>query len=197
MRQALEELSGQIHNPELATLDQSMLYKWLDTLAGKVIYSSEHHINSQPHIVQANETLASLADAWRVPPQLVYNINRERISNPFELVPGTELKRVSGPFRAELDLTNQTLTLFLDGLYAGRFRCVSLASNLSAGSWKIENKVENGHPAGQFLMQTNQPEVNLHAQPADGNPTGCCFAQGDARDLFSILSVGSEIKVIR
>lgn len=197
MRQALGELSSQLHNPELAMLDQSTLYTWLDSLAGKVIYSGEHHLAPQPHIVQPNETLTSLAEAWQVPSQLVYNLNRERISNPFELAPGTELKKVSGPFRAELDLNKQTLTLFLGELYAGRFRCVSLAANLPPGSWKIENKLESGHPAGQFLLQTNQPEFSLHAQPADGSPVGCCFAQGDARDLFWILSVGSEIKIIR
>lgn len=197
MRQALGELSSQLHNPELEMLDQTTLYKWLDSLAGKVIYSSEHHLAAQAHIVQPNETLASLAEAWQVPPQLVYNLNRERIPNSFELSPGTELKKVAGPFRAELDLNRQTLTLYLNELYAGRFRCVAAAANLPSGSWKIENKMESGHPSGQFLMQTNQAEVSLHAQPADGTPAGCCFSQGDARDLFSILSVGSEIKVIR
>lgn len=197
MRQALAELTSQLHNPDLMQEDTTTLYKWLDTLAGKVIYSTEHHVSSQPHLVQPNETLASLADAWRVPQQLVYNINREKISNPFELAPGTELKKVGGPFRAELDLRTQMVTLFLDELYAGRFRCVSLAPDLQAGSWRVENKLESGHPSGQFLVQTGNPVVSLHAQPAAGTPTGCCFTQSDARDLFSILSVGSEIKIIR
>ncbi|MFN5322979.1 MAG: LysM peptidoglycan-binding domain-containing protein [Planctomycetota bacterium] len=197
MRQALAELSSQLLNPELEMPDQTTLYKWLDSLAGKVIYSGEHHLVTQPHIVQPNETLTSLAEAWRVPPELIYNLNRERIANPFELAAGTELKKVSGPFRAELDVNRQLLTLYLDELYAGRFRCVSLSANLPAGVWKIENKVENKHPAGQFLLQTKHPEVSLHGQPADGAPVGCCFAQDDAKDLFWILSVGSEIKVIR
>lgn len=197
MRQALAELTTQLQNPALSAQDQATLYKWLDTLAGKVIYSTEHHVQNQPHIVQPSETLASLADTWRIPQQLVYNINREKITNPFELQPGTELKKIPGPFRAEIDRTSQTVTLFLDELYAGRFKCVSVAADMPPGACRVENKMESGHPAGQFLLQTNNPAVSLHAQPAAGSPSGCCFTQGDARDLFSILSVGSEIKITR
>jgi hypothetical protein len=197
MRQALAELTTQLQNPALSAQDQATLYKWLDTLAGKVIYSTEHHVQNQPHIVQPSETLASLADTWRIPQQLVYNINREKITNPFELQPGTELKKIPGPFRAEIDRTSQTVTLFLDELYAGRFKCVSAAADMPPGACRVENKMESGNPAGQFLLQTNNPAVSLHAQPATGSPSGCCFTQGDARDLFSILSVGSEIKIIR
>lgn len=197
MRQALAELTTQLQNSGLTPADQSKLYTWLDTLAGKVIYSTEHLVQSQPHIVQANETLASLADAWRVPQQLVYNINREKITNPFELQPGTELKQVTGPFRAEIDRQSQTVTLYLESLYAGRFKCVSLSPDIPMGVCRVENKMESGHPAGQFFLQTGSPTVSLHAQPAAGQPSGCCFTQGDARDLFSILSIGSEIKVTR
>ena len=197
MRQALAELTTQLQNPALSAQDQATLYKWLDTLAGKVIYSTEHHVQNQPHIVQPSETLASLADTWRIPQQLVYNINREKIANPFELQPGTELKKIPGPFRAEIDRTSQTVTLFLDELYAGRFKCVSAAADMPPAAYRVENKLESGHPAGQFLLQTNNPAVSLHAQPAAGSPSGCCFTQGDARDLFSILSVGSEIKITR
>jgi len=197
MRQALAELTTQLQNPSLNAQDQTTLYKWLDTLAGKVIYSTEHHVQSQPHVVQPNETLASLADAWRVPQQLVYNVNREKISNPFELQPGAELKKIAGPFRAEVDRASQTVTLYLDDLYAGRFKCVSVSPDMPLGVCRVENKMESGHPAGQFLLQTGNSAVSLHAQPAAGSPTGCCFTQGDARDLFSILSVGSEIKVTR
>lgn len=197
LRPALAELTTQLQNPALSNQDQATLYKWLDTLAGKVIYSTEHHVQSQPHVVQPSETLASLADNWRIPQQLVYNINREKIPNPFELQPGTELKKIAGPFRAEIDRTSQTVTLFLDELYAGRFKCISVAAGMPPGTFLVENKMESGHPAGQFLLQTNNPTVSLHAQPAAGSPSGCCFTQGDARDLFSILSVGSEIKITR
>lgn len=197
MRQALAELTTQLQNPALSGQDQATLFKWLDTLAGKVIYSTEHYVQNQPHIVQPSETLASLADTWRIPQQLVYNINREKIANPFELQPGTELKKIAGPFRAEIDRQSQTVTLFLDELYAGRFKCVSISPDMPLGASRIENKMESGHPAGQFLLQTSNPAVSLHAQPAAGSPNGCCFTQGDARDLFSILSVGSEIKITR
>ena len=53
------------------------------------------------------------------PTQLLQKING--IENPNVLLPGSELKVLHGPFRADVDLQAQELTVFLDQLYAGRF----------------------------------------------------------------------------
>ena len=70
-------------------------------------------------MVRRNESLDEIAERYNVPLELLQKING--IDNPEVLVPGTELKVVTGPFRANMDLPGQELTLFLNGLYAGRF----------------------------------------------------------------------------
>jgi LysM repeat protein len=120
IREALEQLS--LHYQAALPEDQRLqMLEWLDLLAGKVIYSTEHWLQAEPYVVQPNDTLESIASAWNVPPQLVYNINRSKIGDRSDLVPGTELKVVQGPFNAVVNLQRQELTLFLRDMYAGRF----------------------------------------------------------------------------
>lgn len=197
LRQALAELSPQVNNWKLQKPEREMLYSWLDSLAGKVIYSMENHLDALPYVVLTTDNLANLSQKWNVPPELIYNVNRDRIPNPFQLTPGTELKKIEGPFRAELDQQTQLLTLFVGNLYAGRFHTVMDATQLPVGTYRITEKVESGHAQGRFMMVTNSPSVSLHAQPAMPGSQGWTFSEPDARDLFNILTVGSELKILR
>ncbi len=135
---ALSTLSLFYNTPDLSSEDRQALMSRLDPLAANVIYS-RRHLLEQPHRVAANETLMEIAAKYQVPWQLLANING--IEDPVSVLPGTELKVVRGPFRAEVDLQRHELTLFVRDLYAGRFSIV--AGNTpapEAGTFTIQDK---------------------------------------------------------
>ena len=99
---ALKALT-EFYNSPYHTADAKML-KWLDLLAAKVIYSSEHHLQSAPYVIQSGDKIGDIARRWEVPAQLIYNANKTRIPNPSMLVPGTKLKIIKGPFDAVVEI---------------------------------------------------------------------------------------------
>ena len=90
----------------------------LDQLAGTVIYSTQHLVQP-PCEVQPGESLERIAQRYNVPWQLLAKING--IDDQHSLRPGERLKVVGGPFDATISLDKCTLTLKLNGTYAGRF----------------------------------------------------------------------------
>jgi len=204
------------YRAELAEGQREQLIQWLDALAGKVIYSTEHWFDEQPYVVAPDDTLASISQAWNVPPQLVYNINRAKIPDPAKLVPGTELKVVQGPFRAELDVKSQELTVFCGGLYAGRFP-VTIGGDLKWTSdvMQVQAKTESGmeyrdalgvvfapddpnNPLGSVCIDLGDGVVLHSARGSSADPRAKVqLSQEDAIDLFAILSPRSTVKILR
>jgi len=118
LSQALRSLSIWYESPDLTDGEQARLQHLLDQLAGTVIYSTEHHLESA-YVVQPGETLQDIARDYKVPWQLLRNING--VDDPRMLASGQELKVVRGPFNAIVNLRRREITLLLNGLYAGRF----------------------------------------------------------------------------
>ena len=85
----------------------------------RVIYSREHWL-APPYVVTPGDTLETVAQQYQVPWQLLAKING--IDKPNGVIPGEKLKVVRGPFQAQLNRQRDTITLFADGLYAGRFK---------------------------------------------------------------------------
>ncbi len=193
-RGALQRLTPYVRDTSLTATDRETLLEWVDALALKVIYSTEH-LWYQPHTTSAGDTLDSLAAQWRVPPQLIYYINRASFGAHGDLTAGMTIKKVTGPFHAELPSNGGELTLYVDECYAGRFRLAeALPQQLPTGVFTIEKKEIGSHPAGTYWMGTNHLGVSLHA-PGFGTSGGIVFAPDDARDLFGILSIGSQITI--
>ena len=89
--------------------------------------------------MRRNETLADIARQYNVPLQLLQKING--IENPNVLLPGSELKVLHGPFRGDVDLQAQELTVFLNQLYAGRFPItVGRDPEPIAGEFQVRDK---------------------------------------------------------
>jgi LysM domain len=217
-RDALAELSAFYDKPLPA--DQRMkLLEWLDLLAGKVIYSTEHHLESRPHIVAAGETIESIARRWNVPPELVYNVNQSKVGNSSGLMPGMELKIIPGPFNARISIDRMEMTLFLNDLYAGRFPVeMGKDAAIQHGSFMVESRSGNGreyvaapgqsippaspnNPYGQFWIGLGDGNPCIHEATTMGSGTdfsGCIrMASRDARDVYGILSEGSQISILR
>ncbi|SMP58221.1 LysM domain-containing protein [Neorhodopirellula lusitana] len=210
-REALATLSLFYETPNLTSDQREQLLIRLDPLAREVIYSPEHLLES-PHRVGPNETLMDVAEKYDVPWQLLANING--VSDPVTVLPGTDLKVLRGPFRADVDLTNQELTLFLGDLYAGRFP-VGIGSDPvpRAGAYTIQEKnsaktyydmsgnpVPPGNarnPYGSMWIDLGGG-LSLHGSPSADRATdqGCISIAGSySRDVFGILSEGSSVTI--
>lgn len=210
---ALATLSVFFRSPDLTPSEHRELLDLLDPLAGRVVYSREHLLEP-PYIVRRNETLANIAQQYNVPMELLQRING--VDTPDVLVPGTELKVVTGPFRAEVNLQGQELTLFLNELYAGRFP-ITIGQDPAPimGDFKIREKREDrdyfsmagqkipaGNPANPFgnVWLDLGREVCIHGSPAAGTDPhrGCIsLSPQDADDVYGILSVGSTVRILR
>lgn len=213
---ALEELSPYYRN-DLSQPQRELLTQWLDFLAFKVIFSSEHHL-FPPHVVAQGETLASLAAQWQVPIELIYNINRSQIPNPDYLAPGTPLKVVRGPFKAEVNVPNKELTMFLNDMYAVRFPiAIGSDAQLESGLFRVQDKSNNGaqylaadgrtlpagdpqNPFGKYWIDLGS-KLSIHEKPStlpNYDQRGCIQVNYvDAKDIYSILSRDSKIQIVR
>lgn len=215
-REALLKLSPYYSHPDLTRDDQAQLTAWLDALAAKVIYSREHLLAS-PYEVRRNESLFDIASKLQVPWMVLQSINRDVVNDPQVLVPGTQLKVVPGPFRADVNLAASELTLFLGEMYAGRFPFALGNEPPQPGSYKVLDKLTNrtyyaadgrtipandpGNPYGGAWIDLGH-EVSIHGSPissaAPVATLGCIsLSPQDARDVFGILSVGSEVTIRR
>lgn len=212
-KEALATLSLFYSTPNLSPSEREQLLSRLDPLAGEVIYS-RRHLTEQPHRVGHNETLMEIAARYEVPWQLLANINN--IQDPVTVLPGTELKVVRGPFRAEVSLDNQELTLFMGDLYAGRFP-IAVGSDPvpKPGTYTVQDKQTSRtyYDAAGTPVPANSPnnpygtvwmdlggQLSIHGSPERTRPTdkGCLSLSGDfAEDVYGILSQGSSVTIRR
>ncbi|TWU17685.1 L,D-transpeptidase catalytic domain [Novipirellula galeiformis] len=212
-KEALETLSLFYHTPNVPSAQRQELLNRLDPLAAEVIYS-KRHLLEQPHRVGHHETLMQIAVKYEVPWQLLANING--IEDPITVLPGTELKVVRGPFRADVDITEQEMTLFLGDLYAGRFPiAVGSDPHPKPGTFTVQDKQSERPfygPSGAPIP-ANSPEnpygslwldlggqLCIHGSPYATKPTeqGCISVAADyADDLYGILTQGSSVTIRR
>jgi hypothetical protein len=213
-RSALATLSAHYSVAQLPPEERAQLLAWLDALAAKVIYSREHLLES-PYVVRGRETLFDVAEQLHVPADLLANING--VSDPRILVPGTELKVVPGPMRAEVNVAAGELTLFLGDLYAGRFPVALGNEPPQPKEYIVQNKSPDRtyigadgrtipandptNPYGQCWIDLG-PEACIHGSPQSAAPgtqtLGCIsLSPQDARDVYAMLVPGSKVVVKR
>ena len=87
--QALNVLSYFYGDRRLSLKEEEELLTWLDALAAKVLYSTEHHL-FEAYIVESTDTLSSIATAHGITEDLLYNINQTRFGNDGKLFAGLE-----------------------------------------------------------------------------------------------------------
>ena len=215
LREALLALSVYYRSPEISAAQHQQLLPVLDYLAGEVIYSQKHYMEPV-YAVGLNETIATIAHDHRIPVPLLLNING--IASDTTVTPGTEIKVVRGPFRAQVSLQENKLTLFVGHLYAGRFTiAVTNGQSTPVGTYTILDKqldrifstqggtiIPGGHgsnPFGHHWMDLGG-NISIHGSAANAQvPAAGAGSIGmnpvDARDVFSILSAGSQVTIQR
>ncbi len=210
-REALAKLSIFYRSPDLNGEEHEELLDWLDPLAARVIYSRESLVE-EPYVTRKNDTLKQIGEQYQVPWQLLQKING--IADPDVLVPGTSLKVIRGPFRAEVRVSAGEVTLFLGELYAGRFP-VSVGNDPTPqlGEYQVRDKQTSrtyyaadgrtipagspSNPYGNVWIDLGN-DMSIHGSPttASAQLSGCIgLSPRDAEDLFSILSIGSTVKI--
>ncbi|WP_254507234.1 L,D-transpeptidase [Anatilimnocola floriformis] len=211
-RDALAELSPFATNAHITAEDRRAVLNWVDALAAKVIYGPDHYLAEPYRVSQNGQSLYDVAASYKLPVQLLQNINSQAVRDPSVLVRGTELKVIPGPFRAEVHLATGELTLFVGQLYAGRFPFSIGDEKPLAGTYHVAQK----DPARAYISRDGRqipagdpsnPYGNcwidlgknacLHGSGAPSNTTlGCLsFSPQDAQDLYNILSVSSEVVI--
>ena len=185
----------------------------LDALAREVVYSKRHLLAS-PHIAIATDNVASVAAQYGMNPELLAALNG--LGDAKALVPGKELKVLRGPFHARIDLRAKELTLFIGKMYAGRFPfTVGTDPAPRAGAFQVVDRSTERtyYGAGAVVVEEADPRnpyggywINLgndlciHGSPQMPSPdlkdAGCIsLAPRDAQHVFSILTVGSQVKI--
>lgn len=198
----------------------------LDQLAGTVIYSREHYLEPAYH-ARGGETIEQIAQQYNVPWQLLARINglmppdasNDDRTKDQPLPDGMELKVLRGPFDAIVNIERRELTLMLQGRYAGRF-AIGVGRDWPniEGMYSVQDKILNPgykgpdgtniapedprNPLGEaWIGLSNQVGIHGVADPRDisrdDNRGSICVAPRDIQDLYGILSVGSNVKVMR
>jgi len=209
--EALLTLSFFFHDPDLTGEERQRLLDLLDPLAGKVIYSNDHTVEAA-YEVRSGERLETIAQQYQVPVTLLQQING--IANPDALRPGTRLKVLRGPFRAEIDLKRSELVLFVGKYYAGRFP-VSVGNDpapqpseyqvlakeagreyIGANGIRIPARSAD-NPYGDVYLDLGH-RVGIHGSPdtIPASGLGCLsLSAADVADVRNILSVGSKVTI--
>ncbi len=215
LRDALALMSPYFNHIELTHEEHLDLIDLLDALAGEVIYSKRHFLES-PFIVAAGDTLEAIANKYQISPETLAAINR--MGDSKVVLAGTQMKVLRGPFRGEVNLTRGELTLFLGDLYAGRFPIsVGKEPTPTEGTYKISDRRRDRsyvgsdskfmpasdprNPYGGYWMHLGN-DICIHGSPASTSPemegAGCIsLAPLDAKEVYSLLTQGSEITIKR
>ncbi|MBI3467999.1 MAG: L,D-transpeptidase family protein, partial [Planctomycetes bacterium] len=205
---ALESLSIWYGHPGLSAADQQSLVQSLDYLAGAVIYS-RLHVLERAYEVQPGDTLDRIAQAYEVPWELLAKING--VADPQRLRAGDLLKVLHGPFNATIELDQFRLTMWLRGMYAGRFTIgIGQDQSTPTGEFSVLNKVVNPTYYGPQVVDADDPtnplgehwidlgnRIGIHGtiEPQTigrAESRGCIrLLPNEVQDVFDMLAIGS------
>lgn len=213
LKDALATLSVFYNAAELTTDQRQDLLDLLDALSREVVFSRQHLLD-MAYIVAPGETLEQVAKRNNLPPEILARINALDTNAP--LRSGEKLKIVPGPFRAEVDLAKNELTIFVGDLYAGRYPVTFGAEPAPTpgifqvvGKEKNKNYYGNGvqipatdprNPFGGYWIDLGQ-DLCIHGSSSAG-PTdsklGCIsLSPMDANDVYGMLGSGSQVTIRR
>lgn len=211
---ALESLSVWYGHTGLSAADQQSLLQALDYLAGAVIYSRQNLLE-RPYEVQPGDTLDRIAQAYEVPWELLAKINA--VADPQRLRAGDLLKVIHGPFHATIELDQFRLTMWLGGMYAGRFTIgIGQDQSTPTGEFAVLNKVTNPTYYGPQVVDAEDPtnplgehwidlgnRIGIHGtiEPQSvgrAESRGCIrLRPNEIQDVFDMLAVGSKVTIRR
>jgi lipoprotein-anchoring transpeptidase ErfK/SrfK len=214
LKKALATLSVFYNAQELTNSQRVDMVDMLDALAREVIYS-RRHLMDFAYVVAPGESLEQISKRYNVPAEVLARING--LDMAFDTPAGTKLKIVPGPFRAEVNLSRNELTLFAGDLYAGRYPAsFGTEPQPNPGEYQVLDKqrdrnyyssngmqistTDPANPYGGYWIDLGQ-DVCIHGSAeAEGGPShlGCIsLSPLDANDVFGMLGRGSQVTIRR
>jgi len=213
LKDALATLSVFYNAAELTTDQRQDLLDLLDALSREVVFSRQHLLDLA-YIVAPGETLEQVAKRHNLPTEILARINALDTNAP--LRSGEKLKIVPGPFRAEVDLAKNELTVFLGDLYAGRYPVTFGAEpSPTSGIFQVVGKEKNKsyygsgvqipatdprNPFGGYWINLGQ-DLCIHGSSSTGpvdSKLGCIsLSPMDANDVYGMLGSGSQVTIRR
>lgn len=212
LKEALAMLSVFYNAQDLPQDQHTDLVDLLDALAREVVYSRRHLLD-MPYVVAPGETLEQIAKTCNVPVDVLARING---LDPNTIPPaGLKVKVIPGPFRAEIDLNTNEMTMFLGELYAGRYPATfGSEPEPRPGVYQILDKQRNRNyyasngmqisandpknPFGGYWLDLGQ-DLCIHGSPeveTGANHMGCIsLSPLDAADVFGMLGRGSQVTI--
>ena len=182
-------------------------------MAKEVIYSNRSLLEPA-YFVKEVDTVESIANAHGLSPEFLAAING--LGSTRALVAGSTLKVLKGPFNAKVDLGRSEMTLYLGGLYAGRFP-ISTGNEPApkAGMFEVVDRQTKRtyYGASSNVLKHSDPRnpyggywidlgegLCIHGSAEmfseDLANAGCIsLAPIDARDIYNILVNGSQVEI--
>ena len=185
----------------------------LEHTASMIFVSSDRHFE-EPRLVEFGDTLGSIAKAYNVSWQYLARLNR---TTPDRLQAGQQLKVVTGPFSAVVDLEDYALTVHAHGWFVHRYRIgIGQDNRTPTGEFTVQEKLENPvwynpeggevdaddplNPLGEFWLGLGN-HIGIHGtiDPQSigaARSRGCIhLADGDIEEVFNLLTVGSKVLI--
>ena len=162
------------HDAELTPADRELVNKTLDRLAYRVFYQPGENVLWEEYRVGPHETLASIAQNYKITPEFLAAINSLRVGPEVLLPAGQALKVVKGPVSADVSFSKMELLLKFNGLYAGRFKMgyAQRAAQIR-GEFPVTRKIKNPEYNGPL----DNGQIGRIAGGDPRNPLGPCWIE--------------------
>ena len=162
------------HDAELTPADRDLVNRTLDRLAYQVFYQPGENVLWEEYRVGPNETLASIAQNYKITPEFLAAINSLHVGPEVLLPAGQALKVVKGPVSADVSFSKMELLLKFNGLYAGRFKmgCAQRAAQIR-GEFPVARKIKNPEYNGPL----DNGQIGRIAGGDPSNPLGPCWIE--------------------
>ncbi|MFH1418306.1 MAG: L,D-transpeptidase family protein [Planctomycetota bacterium] len=148
---------------DLSRADEVFARAELERIADAITFSRTVSPNdplASTHIVSSGESIAIIANRYKVTPGLLISLNL--LSDPSRIRVGQRLKVLHGPFHAVIDKSDHRMDAYLGDIYVRSFR-VGLGTNggTPLGTWSVRNKLMNpewADPSTGHLYLADDPE---------------------------------------
>lgn len=185
----------------------------LEKQAAEIYANPSTHFN-EPYLVEHGDTLESIARQYKLPWRYLGRLNR---ISPQQLQAGQQLKVLTGPFGAVVDLSDFEMTLHSHGWFVRRYTIgIGADGGTPTGEFTVQDKLENPtwySPDGG-VVEADDPSnllgeywlglgdhIGIHgtidpASIGQAASRGCIhLADGDITEVFQLLGVGSPVVI--
>lgn len=194
---------------------RSQFISRIESTAAEIYANPRTHF-ADPYLVLPGDTLSSIAAKYNVPWQYLARLNRVTAE---DLQAGQQLKVLTGPFSAVIDLDEFELTIHAHGWFVRRYKIgIGADGSTPIGNYTVQDKVRNPtwfnpsggrvdaddpqNPLGEYWLGLGN-HIGIHGtiDPESIGAAvsrGCIhLADGDITEVFQLLDVNSPVTIRR